>query len=464
MHTDRAAKGPASTSVRCRRSFTSPARRYAPAVPADADQPRSLRQQRYAVVGVLGEGAQGQTLDAVDKLHGRPVTIKRFHVRGASSWKDVEMAEREARVLASLSHPRLPRYVEHFEEEGVLYLVTEKLEGESLLSLRKRGVRLSEADVLHLLTNLSDTLDYLHSRAPAVIHRDIKPGNVLRLADGSFALIDFGSVRDKLRPEGGSTVVGTFGYMAPEQFQGRALAASDVYAVGATVLSVMTGCEPEELPHQGLALDVEAALGKAASPELKRVLGQMLEPDPDRRPNRIEPLLEDLRFATKRRQAKRKQNEATWTAANRGPHRRRGHGRKRRGRGRGPWMLNAIVTWLVLTALWALVLGAEAIATVVLRLLVPLVLQIIAAVTGRRHPRAEHATEQMYAWLTGVLHQVQSNMRQAITEQRASERPPAQGPRVRVSDPAEPKVRVVEPDEEEQQEEEVASEHRREGL
>ncbi len=250
-----------------------------------------LKDGRFVVLGALGEGAQGRTFDGFDRLQGRPVAIKRFDVRGAATWKDVELAEREARVLASLSHPRLPRYVDHFEEDGALYLVMEKIEGASLAALRARGETLSENDVLRLLNDASEVLDYLHRRVPPVIHRDLKPGNVIRRPDGSFAFVDFGAVRDKLRPEGGSTVVGTFGYMAPEQFQGRALPASDVYAVGATALSMLTGRQPEDLPHKGLAIDVRAAL-RGRSGRLAGVLEAMLAPDPDARAARIAPLLE----------------------------------------------------------------------------------------------------------------------------------------------------------------------------
>jgi serine/threonine protein kinase len=114
---------------------------------------------------------------------------------------------------------------------------------------------------------------------------------VIRRPDGTFAFVDFGAVRDRLREEGGSTVVGTFGYMAPEQFQGRALPQSDVYAVGATVLSMLAGEEPEKLPHTGLKIDVAAALGKRASPTLVSILSRMLEPDPETRPASIAPLL-----------------------------------------------------------------------------------------------------------------------------------------------------------------------------
>ncbi len=271
------------------------------------DLPSTLRDGRYAVVRLLGEGAQGATFEAVDKKEGRPVSIKRFRVRGAKSWKEVELAEREARVLASLTHPGLPHYIEHFEDRGELFLVTELIEGESLLSLRKRGVAFSEAEVVRFLRDASAILDYLHGRAPPVVHRDIKPSNVLRRKDGSFALIDFGSVRDKMKPEGGSTVVGTFGFMAPEQFQGRAMPGSDVYSVGATALAMLTGQEPEDLPHKGLSIDVVASLGRGASPALVRALSTMLEPDPDRRASRIAPLLEGLGAAPPGREQRREQ-------------------------------------------------------------------------------------------------------------------------------------------------------------
>lgn len=281
---------------------------------------QTLRDGRYAVIRVLGEGSQAATFEAVDKRGGALVAIKRFRVRGASSWKEVELAEREARVLAALSEvggvsrgksgaafaesgapsqrpmpSNLPRYVEHFEEDGELYLVTELIEGESLLALRKRGARFSEADVTRLLRDGSLALEFLHGRSPPVIHRDIKPSNVLRRPDGSFALIDFGSVRDCLKPEGGSTVVGTFGYMAPEQFQGRAMPTSDVYALGATALSMLTGQEPEKLPHKGLAIDVASALSRLrVSPAMVAALSAMLDPNPDTRAARVEPLLASL--------------------------------------------------------------------------------------------------------------------------------------------------------------------------
>jgi serine/threonine protein kinase len=253
--------------------------------------PETLREGRFVVLGTLGEGSQGRTFDGVDKREGTAVAIKQFDVRGAKTWKDVELAEREARVLKSLTHPKLPKYVDHFEEDGSLYLVMEKIEGESLAAMRARGATLSDDEIFRFLRDAADVLDYLHGRAPPVFHRDLKPGNVLRRPDGSFAFVDFGAVREKLRVTGGSTIVGTFGYMAPEQFQGRALPATDVYAVGATAISMLTGQEPEDLPHRGLGIDVRAALGNHASNQLVTILEKMVEPDPDRRAARVSQIL-----------------------------------------------------------------------------------------------------------------------------------------------------------------------------
>jgi serine/threonine protein kinase len=244
------------------------------------------------ILRLVAHGGQATTYEGLDKREGQHVAIKRFVVRGASSWKDVELAEREARVLAGLSHPGIPKHIAHFEEQGELFLVTEYVDGETLDALSKRELStssvsprrgLSQTDVVDYLFAIAELLDYLHTQSPPIIHRDIKPKNVIRRSDGRFVLVDFGSVRDRLKPEGGSTVVGTFGYMAPEQFQGRALPATDTYAAAATALALLTGRDPDQLPHQGLKLDVDKALGTSVSSELKRVLSSALEPDPDRR-------------------------------------------------------------------------------------------------------------------------------------------------------------------------------------
>jgi serine/threonine protein kinase len=109
---------------------------------------------------------------------------------------------------------------------------------------------------------------------------------VLICPDGRYRLVDFGSVAQALRADG-TTVVGTFGYMAPEQFQGRAGPGSDIYGLGATLLTTLTGIEPEQQPHHGLAIDVQQALATSVHPHLRRLLQAMLEPNPDLRPTSL---------------------------------------------------------------------------------------------------------------------------------------------------------------------------------
>ncbi|MBS2017834.1 MAG: serine/threonine protein kinase [Deltaproteobacteria bacterium] len=238
---------------------------------------------RYVVRGTLGEGAQGTTYEALDEKEERVVAIKRFDVRGARSWKDVELAEREARVLSTLDHPLVPRYLDRFEENDALYLVMEKVEGETLEAIRQREGALPEEEVRRFLACADRATTYLHGRAAPVVHRDVKPRNVVRRADGSYVLVDFGAVAELVARRGASTVVGTLGYMAPEQLQGRATPATDVYAVGATALAALSGAEPDTLPHQGLRVDVRGVLGGRVSEAMLVTLERMLEPDPDRR-------------------------------------------------------------------------------------------------------------------------------------------------------------------------------------
>jgi hypothetical protein len=392
----------------------------------------TLRDGRYVIVGALGEGSQGTTWDAVDKREGRAVAIKRFDVRGARAWKDVELAEREARVLATLSHPKLPRYFDHFEEDGVLYLVMQKIEGTPLSVLRKKG-GLREADVVRLLLDADDVLAYLHGRAPPVVHRDLKPSNVIQRPDGSFAFVDFGAVRDRMRPEGGSTVVGTFGYMAPEQFQGRAGPGSDVYAIGATALALLTGEEPEKLPHRGLAIDVDAALAGRASKRLRDALAKMLEPDPDQRPTRIAPLLAGIDAAADDAPSPRSRGGRRSKREERRAHKRaeRAQRRSRRREMGVPWPVR-IVLALALTA-------AQIAVVLALRVAVPIVLTLLSLVFGRTLRDAARAVSNAGDRAGSAI----GRARGLLDGRRSSA--PDIGVRVVASDEAAPRVVVVEP-------------------
>ncbi|MRG94960.1 serine/threonine protein kinase [Polyangium spumosum] len=438
-----------------------------------SDAPENLRRGRYAVVRLLGEGGQGATFEAVDKKEGQPVAIKRFRVRGAKSWKEVELAEREAKVLASLSHPGLPRYVEHFEEGGELFLVTQKIEGESLAAMQKRGATLGEGEVIRLLRDASSILDYLHRRAPPVVHRDIKPSNVLRRPDGSFVLIDFGAVRDKMKPEGGSTVVGTFGFMAPEQFQGRAMPASDVYAIGATALTMLTGRQPEDLPHKGLAIDVQAALGRSARPALVAALAAMLEPDPDKRASRLAPLLDKLGEAPEpkadKRAGKAQKKAEKAEKAGRRAERRAERWEKRQERWAreyeehaGADTIPGPIAVLLLVGLTA----AQIVVLLAIRVALPILLTMLSIVFGKALREAATMVKDAGKMAHASIE------RAKVTIRNRSEDPGISGPRIEVhevGDEAAPKrVRVdvdgaSDADEDERRAEEEAAEAEHEG-
>ncbi len=250
-----------------------------------------LLHDRYQVEQSLGKKAGRQTLLAQDLQTQELVVVKLLTFNHEFEWDDLKLFEREAETLKSLNHPAIPRYLDYFELESPTYkgvaLVQSYIDAKSLEQHLKAGRSFSEADVQQLGRSLLEILIYLHSQQPPVIHRDIKPSNIL-LGDrsgntvGQVYLVDFGSVQTLVAHEGGTiTVVGTYGYMPPEQFGGRATPASDLYSLGATLICLATGKHPADLPQTNLQIQFKssAALDESVADWLE----WLTEPALDRR-------------------------------------------------------------------------------------------------------------------------------------------------------------------------------------
>jgi serine/threonine protein kinase len=239
-------------------------------------------QSRYRIVSVLGQGGVGITYAALDAKTGDRVALKALSFRRMNEWKMLELFEREARVLSQLDHPAIPRYLDYFQidrdRDRDFYIVQQLVEGKSLAQAIADGWHGSEEDIKQIAEQVLDVLIYLHELKPPVIHRDIKPQNVILQPNRKIALVDFGAVQDTYRSTqvGGSTVVGTYGYMPPEQFRGKAVPATDLYALGATILFLLTGRSPVELPEIKLKLSFRDSVN--ISSHFADWLDKMIEP------------------------------------------------------------------------------------------------------------------------------------------------------------------------------------------
>jgi len=251
---------------------------------------------RYRLGPRLGSGGQGRTFLARDEKSvggEKRVAVKQLRLGGESGWKRFDLFERELRTLKALDHTGIPRFIAYFEEPpGTHYIVMEKAPGATLHAIAKK-VRFTDEELVDVLARTLELLAYLHGRRPPVIHRDIKPANLLRDADGKISLVDFGGVLEAIREEGGSTVVGTFGYMAPEQLHGAAGPATDLYGLGATIVALAGRVEPEKVPRKGLKMDLDRHLPSMGKPLLK-LLKRMTDPDPEGRPATAEQALAEL--------------------------------------------------------------------------------------------------------------------------------------------------------------------------
>lgn len=246
---------------------------------------------RYQYQKTLGNKAGRTTVMAEDLETQELVVIKLLTFSDEFQWEDLRLFEREIQTLRSIDHPAIPQYLDSFEidtpQGKSIALVESYIPAKSLEDYLVAGREFHELEVQELLNALLDILIYLHDRHPPIIHRDIKPSNIL-LGDRSghsiskVYLVDFGSVQTLATRAGQTmTVVGTYGYMPPEQFGGNAVPASDLYSLGCTALNLITGSHPADLPQRDL--QIQFAEYVDLSPSLIQWLQKATHPSLDRR-------------------------------------------------------------------------------------------------------------------------------------------------------------------------------------
>ncbi len=232
----------------------------------------------YVVEKVLVSNAHGRMYIARD-ADGALVALKELAFVQTPSLDTIAMFEREAKFLRALEHPAIPRFRASFEEgTGVhtrYYLAQELVSGESL-EHRLEDHFFTEAEILDIGRQVLEVLVYLQALSPMVIHRDIKPANLIAKPDGKIAVVDFGAAHVQ-GTTAGSTSIGTFGYMPIEQLAGQVDATTDVYALGASLIHLLSRREPWRL-LQGVSLE-----GINVSPALRDFLSKIVAAEPSQR-------------------------------------------------------------------------------------------------------------------------------------------------------------------------------------
>ena len=256
--------------------------------------PDNILQSRYRIVRHLGKGGMGAVYEAVDLRLGHTVALKQTLTSDEELWKQFE---REARLMARLNHPVLPRVSDYFTEGHRAFLVMQFVEGTDLAEIiaQQPGPFPRQA-VVAWADQLLDALVYLHSRERQIIHRDIKPHNLKVTPTGQIALLDFGLAKTQAEAAGDVSCTSVFGYTpryAPiEQIQDMGTGPqSDIYALGATLYHLLTGIKPTDALTRAAALvssrpsPLKPAneVNRAISPELADVITRAMAQNPNER-------------------------------------------------------------------------------------------------------------------------------------------------------------------------------------
>ena len=252
---------------------------------------------KYRILSPLGSGGFGTVYLAEDTWIDKKVALKVPHRQHGLDFGELLQ---EPRLLAALNHPNIVSVLTAEKQDGVFFIVMEYVPGDTLESAIVREGVIELALALDYTCQICNAVDHAHRQG--VIHRDLRPGNVLVTENGFVKVADFGTSRFLEIAAHGTTVIGSPPYMAPEQFHGRAVFASDIYSLGVTMYQMLTGTLPYETPAPG-------AIGKLMTGELvspprlrnpripkavNDVVLRAMKPDANDRYQRAEDLLKDL--------------------------------------------------------------------------------------------------------------------------------------------------------------------------
>lgn len=246
-----------------------------------------ILQGRYTILDKLSQGGMGAVYKVADqRIGGKIWAAKEMSDAALSTPQERAQAvaafQQEAQLLATLDHPNIPKVTDYFTENHKHYIVMEFVPGETLEErLVRQQVPCSEQEVREWALQLCVVLSYLHKQTPPVIFRDLKPANIMLTPQGQLKLIDFGIARFFQPGKGKDTqILGTPGYAPPEQYgQGQTDARSDIYSLGVTLHTLLTGHDPETTPfslppvrqlNQGVSRELEEVIAKATQTDVSQ--------------------------------------------------------------------------------------------------------------------------------------------------------------------------------------------------